>query len=298
MKLRITLTAIIVSLYLMTNAQVVTVDTLMIRHFTGGATDSVSISTIDSITFVYIYDTLWTGGGGPGSIVLPGNATCDTMYISVTGCGGLTTLTYNGYTYDLVEIGGQCWFAENLQTTKYSDGSPIDYPGTNNTTWLNNTTGAYAWYDNDSSTYAPDYGALYNCYSVDNAAGLCPTGWHVPTDCEWMYLEDTLGMSTADQEGTGLRGTDEGGKLKETGTTHWASPNTGATNSSGFTGLPGGSRANSGTFYFIGYYGFWWSSTEDATSTAWYRDLNYSLGIVYRSSNYKEVGFSVRCLRD
>jgi len=297
MKLRNALTAIIVSLYLMTNAQVVTVDTLMIRHFTGGATDSVSISTIDSITFVYIYDTLWTGGG-PGSIVLPGNATCDTMYISVTGCGGLTTLTYNGYTYDLVEIGGQCWFAENLQTTKYSDGSPIDYPGTNNTAWQNNTTGAYAWYDNDSSTYAPDYGALYNWYSVDNAAGLCPTGWHVPTDCEWMYLEDTLGMSTADQEDTGLRGTDEGGKLKETGTTHWLSPNTGATNSSGFTGLPGGYRSFNGNFNTIGYYGYWWSSTEDSTSSDGFRILYYSNGTVGRNYYGKDYGYSVRCLRD
>ena len=295
MKLRITLTAIIVSLYLMTNAQVVTVDTLMIRHFTGGATDSVSISTIDSITFVYIYDTL---AGGPGSIVLPGNATCDTMYISVAGCGGLTTLTYNGYTYDLVEIGGQCWFAENLQTTKYSDGSPIFYPGSNNTAWVNDSTGAYAWYDNDSSTYAPDYGALYNWYSVDNAAGLCPTGWHVPTDCEWMYLEDTLGMSTAEQEDIGWRGTDEGDKLKETGTTHWASPNTGATNSSGFTGLPGGFRHLSGTFYYIGNRGYWWSATQYSAPGAWLRYLYLGNAQVYRYNYSKRSGFSVRCVRD
>ena len=272
-------------------------DTLLFIHNSNGVKDSFVVSDIDSMTFGYSNDTIWASNN-LGSFLLPGNATCDTMYISVTGCGGLTTLTYNGYTYDLVEIGGQCWFKENLQTTTYNDGSPIDYPGTDNTAWGNNTTGAYAWYDNDSTTYASTYGALYNSYAVDNSAGLCPTGWHVPTDCEWMYLEGTLGMSTAEQENTVWRGTDEGDKLKETGSIHWYT-NTGATNSSGFTALPGGVRIGQGPTDWVGAGGYWWSSTQvSSPSGTWYRSLSSSNGSVNRGFSYKEAGYSVRCLRD
>ena len=120
-----------------------TVDTILIRHFDDGTSDSMATHKIDSMTFdddtttnynyTYTYDT---------------TITYDTSY---SGCNGLTSLTYNGYTYDLVEIGGQCWFKENLQTTTYKDGTPIDYPGTDTSIWNNDTTGAYAWYDNDSS---------------------------------------------------------------------------------------------------------------------------------------------------
>jgi uncharacterized protein (TIGR02145 family) len=270
-------------------------DTVRIEHYDDGSKDTLSISKIDSITFGYMNDTIWVSNN-LGSFLLPGNATCDTQYISVTGCGGLTTLSYNGYTYDLVEIGGQCWFKDNLQTTTYKDGTPIDYPGTDNTAWQSNTTGAYAWYANDSSTNASTYAALYNWYAVDNSAGLCPTGWHVPTDCEWMYLEDTLGMSTVDQESTVLRGTDEGGMLKDT--TLWNSPNTGATNISGFTGLPGGYSDYSGSYSYVGYFGYWWSSTQLSTYSAWARSLNCSYSGVGRTSFTKDYGYSVRCLKD
>jgi len=269
-------------------------DSVMFLHNTDNTVDTVLISSLDSITFGYINSF---NQGGMGNILLPGNATCDTQYISVAGCGGDATITYNGYTYDLVEIGGQCWFKENLQTTTYRDSSPISYPGTD-TAWGNNTTGAYAWYDNDSTTYASTYGALYNWYAVDNSAGLCPTGWHVPTDCEWMYLEDTLGMSTADQESGVWRGTDEGGKLKEIGTTHWFPPNTGATNSSGFIGLPGGSRYDDGFYYSVGNAGYWWSSTQDGTGDAKTRVLSSSSSRVGMDANGKEFGFSVRCIKD
>ena len=272
-------------------------DTVRIEHYDDGSKDTLSISKIDSITFGYMNDTIWVSNN-LGSFLLPGNATCDTQYISVTGCGGLTTLSYNGYSYDLVEIGGQCWFKKNLQTSTYRDGTPIDYPGTDNTAWSSNITGAYTWYDNDSTTYAPTYGALYNWYSVDNSAGLCPAGWHVPTDCEWMYLEDALGMSTADQQMIGPRGTDEGGKLKETGTTHWNSPNTGAAIISGFTGLPGGSRDYFGYYYDIGNYGYWWSASQKLTTNTWYRYLYYNNSFVTRYYDNRENGFSVRCLKD
>ena len=237
------------------------------------------------------------GQGGLGSVVLPGNATCENEYINVSPCGGVDTITYKGYTYDLVEIGGQCWFRENLKTTIYSDDSPIDYPGTDEVAWQNNTTGAYAWYDNDSIGYAPDYGALYSWHAVANPLGLCPVGWHIPTDCEWMYVEGTLGMSTADQESTGFRGTDEGGKLKESGTAHWDSSGAGVTNSSGFTGLPGGHRYAIGFFINISRSGGWWSSTESSTSDAWYRIMEDDRISVGRYNYAKTFGFSVRCLK-
>ena len=171
-------------------------DSVMFLHNTDNTVDTILISSLDSITFGYINSL---NQGGMGNIILPGNTTCDSQYISITGCGGDTTITYNGYTYGLVEIGGQCWFKENLRTTKYRDGTPINYPGADNTAWASDSSGAFAWYNNDSITYDSVYGKLYNWYAVDNSAGLCPSGWHVPTDCEWMYLEDTLGMSTAQQ---------------------------------------------------------------------------------------------------
>jgi uncharacterized protein (TIGR02145 family) len=116
---------------------------------------------------------------------------------------------------------------------------------------------------------------------------VCPNGWHVPTDAEWTTLTTYLGGESV-----------AGGKLKETGTTHWESPNEGATNETGFTALPGGNRNNNGAFNEIGTNGFWWSSTESAAATAWYRAIYYNFSSVFRFSYYKLYGFSVRCLRD
>ncbi|MEN9333014.1 MAG: hypothetical protein RLY35_194 [Bacteroidota bacterium] len=235
-----------------------------------------------------------TSSSGTGAQFLPGNATCSTQNISVNGCGVQTSLTYDGRTYDLVEIGGQCWFADNLATDQYRNGDPIP-TGLDNTTWQNTTAGAYAIYNNDPANDVI-YGKLYNWYTTVDSRGLCPTGWHVPTDCEWMYLESSLGMSVADQETGGFRGTNEGGVLKAT--TNWNSPNTGATNSSGFNALPGGYRYGYGTYYGIGNNGYWWSSTEDDSYYAWYRGLSYSSSLVGRYSNFKHYGCSVRCIRD
>jgi uncharacterized protein (TIGR02145 family) len=235
-----------------------------------------------------------TSGSGTGAQLLPGNATCSTQNISVTGCGGQTSLTYDGRTYDLVEIGGQCWFADNLATDQYRNGDLIP-TGLDNTTWQNTTAGAYAIYNNDPANDVT-YGKLYNWYTTVDSRGLCPTGWHVPTDCEWMYLESSLGMSVADQETEGYRGTNEGGALKAT--TNWNSPNTGATNSSGFTALPGGYRYYVGTYNYFGYFGYWWSSTEYASNLAWYRKLYYNDSSVSRNGYSKQLGFSVRCVRD
>jgi uncharacterized protein (TIGR02145 family) len=203
-------------------------------------------------------------------------------------------LTYDGRIYDLVEIGGQCWFADNLATDQYRNGDPIP-TGLDNTTWQNTTAGDYAIYNNDLANDAT-YGKLYNWYTTVDSRGLCPTGWHVPTDCEWMYLEGSLGMSVTDQETVGWRGTNEGGAMKAT--THWASPNTGATNSSGFTAFPGGYRNDDGTYHNVGNFGKWWSSTEDISGNAWLRSLFYNYSAVARTSNFKRGGFSVRCVRD
>lgn len=206
------------------------------------------------------------------------------MQNSLIAAGSLVR-DYDGNVYGVVTIGTQIWMAENLKTTKYNDGTAIPLV-TDNTEWLNLTAGAYCWYNNNEATYKDTYGALYIWYTV-NTGNLCPTGWHVPTDTEWTTLTDYLG-------GTSIAG----GKLKETGTTHWTTPNTGATNETGFTALPGGNRSGSGTFSNVGIYGYWWSTTEYNASSARTRSLLYSKSSVGGDAYSKKIGFSVRCLRD
>ena len=195
-----------------------------------------------------------------------------------------------------VTIGNQIWKDKNLDVSTYRDGTVIPKVD-DDATWSTLTTGAYCYYNNDSTTYAAIYGKLYNWYAVvgihDNDANtpnktLAPEGWHVPTDVEWTTLTDTLGgLSVA------------GGKMKEAGLAHWASPNTGATNESGFAGLPGGYRLNfGGAFYNIGIDGRWWSSTEDGPTGARGRLLFNDDGGVYGYVGHEGSGFSVRCLRD
>lgn len=192
----------------------------------------------------------------------------------------------DGNHYPVVTIGTQTWMAENLKTTKYKNGTGIPNV-TDSSTW-NLSTPAYCWYNNDSSTYGSVYGALYNFYAVYNTNGFCPTGWHVPTDTEWTILTDFLG-------GDGVAG----GSLKETGTAHWNSPNTGANNTSGFTALPGGYRSTyNGYFGLIGDLGYWWSSSWVSSSAAYERELYSVYGKVKRDSNGVSNGFSVRCVKD
>jgi len=188
------------------------------------------------------------------------------------GCGGQTNLTYGGQTYEIVEIGNQCWMAENL-----------NYETTNS--W---------WYENNSAN-GDVYGRLY---TWEAALTACPSGWSLPSDDQWKQMEMALGMSQSAADDTGWRGTNEGGKMKETGTTHWNYPNTYATNSSGFTALPGGRRYNGGSFQFHGIYGNWWSSSERTGTSAWVRFLINENGKVARNGTQKADGFSVRCLKD
>ncbi len=191
----------------------------------------------------------------------------------------------DGNVYSTIKIGTQEWMTENLRTTRYRDETPIPNIS-DNTLWSNANYGAWSWYDNDSS-YTQPFGNLYNWYAVNDGRGLCPAGWHVPSDAEWTTLSDFL-------DGTPVAG----GPMKETGTAHWDSPNTGATNSSGFTGLPGGVRSTAGLFLSMGGNGSCWSSSEFDNSTAWYRYLVFSGDDLHRSNNDKKLGFSVRCIRD
>ena len=194
-----------------------------------------------------------------------------------------------GNSYKTVYIGTQQWMAENLKVSKYSDGTTIPNI-TDNTQWQNNTSGAWAYYNNDAANNAK-YGKLYNWYAVSKTTNgnknICPTGWHVPTDAEWKVLTNYLGGETV-----------AGGKMKEVGTTSWNSPNTDATNMSLFTGLPGGYHDYSGSCSSIGYNGLWWSSSENITYGAWYRYLYYDYGACNQLNDAKGHGLSVRCLRD
>ena len=154
------------------------------------------------------------------------------------------------------------------------------------------------WMYNDASTYKPIYGALYNWYAVSDVRNIAPAGWHVSSDDEWKLMEIYLDVTSAITNPNGWEGTDVSGKLKETCFTYWPSPNEGASNSSGFTALPGGFRRDGGAFFTFGVDGLFWTSTEADVSRAWYRRLFYGYANVFRNQDEKWGGFSVRCVRD
>ena len=192
--------------------------------------------------------------------------------------------------------------AENLKTTKYNEGTSIAEVK-NDTEWNYLTTPAYCWFDNDSTTNAKLFGALYNFYSVadTNSLNVCPVGWDVPTDAEWTILTDYL-----DDKGYGFGGSGADVGKSLAATFRWNNSSTaaevgndiGSNNSTGFAGLPSGYRNASGAFSLNGDYGFWWSSTVGTTAFAWLRYLYYVSDNVNRSFNDEHSGFSVRCLRD
>jgi len=188
--------------------------------------------------------------------------------------------------YSVVWICCNPWMTKNLDVSTYRNGDPIPKV-TDGMAWAALTTGAYCYYNNDSTTYAAMYGKLYNWFALNDTRGLAPEGWHIPTDFEWTTLGTCLG-------GDALAG----GPMKEIGTTHWTTPNTGATNLSGFTGLPGGLRLETGPFAVINTSGYWWSSTESGTNYAWIRFLDYGSDDIFRVGPDKRCGLSVRCLRN
>jgi len=173
--------------------------------------------------------------------------------------------------------------AENLKVTHYRNGDAI--PNVTDKTEWNRGTGAYCNYAYNANN-ATTYGRLYNWYAVDDSRNIAPEGWHVPTDAEWQTLVDYLGGSNV-----------AGGKMKEIGTTHWNSPNSGATNESGFSALPGGLNYD-GYCSEIGNGAGFWAPTESYSGYAWSRYLGYGGSDVSRFSYDKQGGFSVRCVRD
>jgi len=218
------------------------------------------IGVDDILGALSFYDNAWNGPVSPS-----------------WSCG--EAITYAGMGYSTVQIGDQCWFAENLRTTTYLNGDAIPQ-NLSDADWSSTTSGAMAFYVN-----GPAYGGLYNWYAVDDSRGLCPSGWHVPTDGEWTVMTDFLGGSSV-----------AGGQMKST--YGWNGGGNG-TNSSGFSGLPGGFR-NSGSGYFsnASSYGYWWSSSTPFSNNAWYRRLFDSNEDVYRYALNQRYGFSVRCVRD
>ncbi len=245
----------------------------------------ISVST-DGNTWKYLAKTALAGGflrGNKYVVSIDADAATDNV------------VDIESNSYGTVTIGTQVWMAENLKTTKYNDGTAIPNDAVvgasaaSDAAWALLRTDAYCWYNNDINN-KPIYGALYNWYAV-NTGKLCPTGWHVPTDSEWTTLTTYLGgLAVA------------GGKLKENGTTHWNTPNTGADNSSRFTALPGGNRQNiDGMFYTMGKGSGWWGSTAGSGNTASSRILKYDSATVPGppdDGNNKWNGFYVRCVRD
>jgi OOP family OmpA-OmpF porin len=212
----------------------------------------------------------------------------------------------DGNNYKIVKIGAQTWIAENLKTTKYNDNTPI--PAVSDSAkWMETSTPAYCWFKNDVSKYKNPYGALYNWHAVATGK-LCPTGWHVPSDADWVALGKSIGPS----EDTEV----DARKLKTTGTTYWKSPNQGATNASGFSAVATGSRESFGRFnsdlmqtgILAHEDALWWSANDDPTTAAYTKDKKPSngniFGVSYNNNGLavgsypKETGLSVRCVKD
>jgi uncharacterized protein (TIGR02145 family) len=218
-------------------------------------------------------------------------------------CGDSLVDTRDGKVYSTVLIDTQCWMAENLNVGTKINSTTGGYQQTNN-----GIIEKYC-YNNDLANCAI-YGGLYEWpeamqyITTEGAQGICPTGWHIPSDEEWKILEGMVDsqypVGDPEWDQTGWRGLDAGGNLKESGTTHWVSPNTGATNESGFTGLPAGyRRSTSGNFYYLGSNGYFWSSSQGNASYAWGRHLSYDSADVNRYANgYMGNGYSVRCLKN
>ena len=218
---------------------------------------------------------------------------------SSDACSNLATVTYGVDTYDLVAIGDQCWFAENLRTEYYANGDVIP-SSLDNAAWGSTTAGAVTVYGEgglNEASNLEDYGRLYNWHAV-NTGNLCPSGWHVPTDGEFMTLEMELGMSESEANGTGWRGTYEGLQMKSSASD---SPAWDGTNSSGFSGLAGGYRTINGGFSEEGNLGCFWSASA-LGANAWDRELYGGYFGAYaevdRDYYLQRYGFSVRCVRD
>jgi uncharacterized protein (TIGR02145 family) len=254
--------------------------TIMNIHQSNGTVLQLPISTIDSITYTI------NGGGTSGTMHTCGAADVHNPNLTY----GIMT-DQEGNVYKTIVIGTQEWMAENLNTSIYRNGDAIP-TNLSDSEWSATSNGAWAYYNNDPS-YACPYGKLYNWYTCEDARGLCPLGWHVPSDAEWTLITDYLGgLSIA------------GGKMKtygiiEESTGFWFWPNAGATNTSGFSATPGGNRDVGGGFISYGLGVRWWSySNSDVGPFARFLGISHDSYAAYLSDDFKQRGFSVRCLRD
>jgi uncharacterized protein (TIGR02145 family) len=246
-------------------------------------------------------DTLFLQNGG--FVIIPGLSIANIPVSSHT-CGATnvhnpaktygTMTDQQGNVYKTIVIGTQEWMAENLKTSIYRNGEPIENVTIN---WGSLSTGAWCYYNNDSQYECP-YGKLYNWYSVVDPRNLCPLGWHVPSDVELSLLFNQLDPNTADVN----LFNGAGGKMKCLNVQYWNAPNTDATNESGFSGLPNGFHSYDGAFYFIGIVGGWWSSTEFNSNQSSGLSVSYGLnhedGNLGRGYSDRHVGISIRCIRD
>jgi len=221
-----------------------------------------------------------SGGSPRGFYYYDGDAW---VYLGTAEGGAGHVIDADGNSYPTVVIGGQEWMAENLKVTHYRNGDPIPNV-TDGATWESLTSGAYCWYGNDSATNAK-YGPLYNFYAVDDERELCPFHWHIPDTSEWIFMENILSWYSPEPSG---------GQMKTASL--WNSPNTDATNRSGFSGLPGGYRDE--YFHNMGGHGAWWSSTEDGTFSSYFFRLGYNDNVLEMWNNAKWFGFSVRSVRN
>jgi uncharacterized protein (TIGR02145 family) len=269
---------------------------------TGSFTSSITGLTAATPYYVRAYATNSVGTGYGG---------IKTFQTESSGTGTVTDI--DGNVYKTVRIGSQWWMAENLRVTHYRDGTkcPTVTSGahlwmaenlrmtryligeaipnvTDDIAWSALSSGAYCHYNNDEGN-VDTYGELYNWYAAADSREIAPVGWHMPSDAEWQTLVAYLGGESV-----------AGGELKEAGITHWVSPNTDATNGSGFTALPGGYRLILGSFRNMGNNTLFWSSTEDNSnnSFAWYRSLFNTSARINHLSDSKQIGMSVRCVRD
>jgi uncharacterized protein (TIGR02145 family) len=238
------------------------------------------------------------GGGSAGTSAGTTNHTCGVANVVNTNLTYNSVIDQEGNIYKTIVIGSQEWMAENLNTSTYRNGDPI-VTGLDATQWSGTTLGAWTYY-NGSETFECPYGKLYNFFACTDARQLCPTGWHVPTDADWSAL---INFYAPNAQGGNLTNT-AGGPLKSTGTAQaitgwWNSPNTGATNTSGFSALPGGFITIMGVPNNVGDNGYYWTSSEVDATVGIGRILYNNSANVFRSINFgKRTGFSVRCLKD
>jgi len=289
--------ALLILVIIICTAQLYSAEPIVKFYLLDGSTMQYKISEIQNFKFInsnftYIMLVWYRGSNTFGdtrsidSVFFDNNKmkTAIGSHLVIDNLSEIDSITFVRNNSQEIQIGSQIWMLKNLNVDHYLNGDLIPQV-TDQAQWANLKTGAWCYYNNVLNDTV--YGKLYNWYAVNDQRGLAPKGWHVPTDAEWDTLSNYLGGQIV-----------AGGKMKEMGISHWQAPNVGATNECGFYGLPGGWRMSDGTFDSFGSYGSFWSSTESGTLYAWYRTLIFSDASVHRNALEKNIGFSVRCVRD